>query len=101
MTTLTEFLLARIAEDEAELGTLMVRDEGAGPNGLGWAEVGAISEVLMTSHARALRECQAKRQIIARYDGCDDCGGSDDPCAALLAIGSVYGDHPDYRDEWR
>jgi hypothetical protein len=65
--TLTEFLLARIDEDEAEIGPPFGRDEKAGPNGIGWAEVRAISEVLMSGQARALAECEAKRRIVALH----------------------------------
>jgi hypothetical protein len=37
---------------------------------------------------------------------CEMCGSVDDspvewPCETLLALASVYADHPDYRDEWR
>lgn len=107
--TLAAFLLARIAEDVAELGVLVGRDEGAGPNGLGWAEVGAISEVLMISHARALAECEAKRQIVEMHsnstygdrswDGACD-RPDPDGCPTLIELTAVYADHPDYRQAW-
>jgi len=58
--TIAEFLRERINEDEAEIGPLFGRDEKASPNGIGWAEVGAIGEVLMCGQARALAECEAK-----------------------------------------
>lgn len=99
--TLVEFLLARITEDEAEIGAPFGRDEKAGPNGLGWAEVGAISDVLMCGHARALAECQAKRRIVedcAEYEGPETDGLN---WRTLHALAAVYADHPDYLEEWR
>lgn len=79
--TITEFLLARIAEDEIEVGPADP-DESAGPNGIGWAEVGALSEVLMARPSRVLAECEVKRQIVAlasdveymEHDVCDKAG---------------------------
>jgi len=70
--TLVEFLLARIAEDEAEVGPpgpALNDDEGAGPNGIGWADVGAISEVLMARPSRIRAECEAKRRIVELHQG--------------------------------
>ena len=70
MLTLTEFLLARIAEDEAEVGTEVYgHDDSAGPNGLGWAEVGALNEVLLMSQRRAHAEAEAKRRIVDAVSG--------------------------------
>ena len=120
--TLTEFLLARIAEDEEEIGAeIFGHDDSAGPNGIGWAEVGAINEVLLSSHRRALAECEAKRRIVALHreavdedaggnrfsTGCTECGGEGFgetvpwPCPTILYLAAIYADHPDYREEWR
>lgn len=101
MSEVTEFLLARIAEDEAEVGGLYPgeRDENAGPNGIGWADVGAINEVLMTSANRVLAECKAKRHIIwgmTPYGTLDDINARE--IFGILA--SVYADHPDYDPAW-
>lgn len=108
--TLTAFLLARLDEDEAEVGAI-VRDESAGPNGIGWAEVGAISEVLMVSAARVLAEVAAKRAIVALHGGrapyfVDPCDAHDGAtmetvtCDTLRHLASVYADHPDYDEAW-
>ena len=75
---------------------------------------------------RALRECAAKRALVAlhaegtiqvlahipaRPSGeCAACGRASEygdggrnepwPCPTILAVASVYRDHPDYRPEW-
>lgn len=74
--TLTEFLLARITEDEARLPAL----HGMPPHG--------------AALTRAYAECEAKRRIVdwARY--------ALEPDAVLLALALPYADHPDYREVW-
>ena len=124
--TLTEFLLARIAEDEAA-----ARDAGE-RRGLPYEsplyvvddnyrhdQVGIYPE-------RVLAECEAKRRIIER--GPSECGGYQsehglgthypaegwsycDGCSAaesadldwqwiMRHLATVYADHEDYRAEW-
>ncbi|GIG27172.1 DUF6221 family protein [Cellulomonas denverensis] len=106
MSDLTEFLLARIAEDEYEahqaLGLLGIESE--------WHTVGALrgrgltradaEHVHRWSSRRVLAECGAKRRIVATITeheriGYDYAG----PILELLAL--PYADHPDYREEWR
>ena len=92
---LAEFLLDRIAEDELEVGPADP-DEGAGPNGIGWAEVGALSEVLMVRPSRVLAECEAKQKIVSlhmRECGIDpECGHleKDGWCMTMYYLASVY-----------
>jgi hypothetical protein len=93
--TLTEFLLARIAEDEAAV--------------LDWTEDHATVGAWWIQ--RILRDCAAKRQIIRRIDLSEwewDVAHSPSTAGAastldellrLLAV--AYDDHPDYREEWR
>lgn len=85
--SLTDFLLARIAEDEA-----VANGEGGWQPGLtlGLAD-------------RMSAECEAKRGLITeaadwldRLDELETIGGR---VRKLLAL--PYADHPDYRDEWR
>lgn len=103
MSDVAVFLLARIAEDEEEVGWVYpdYRDEAAGPNGIGWAEVGAISEVLMTSVARVLADCAAKRAIVENHlrhiPGRSGYGASRD---AVRSLAGVYSGHPDYDPAW-
>jgi hypothetical protein len=84
--TLAEFLLARIADDEAEAKLMQRRYE-----------------------KRVLAECDAKRRIVKAWrDGPagSDAWFSDDTgwdgiawCVQVLAL--PYKDHPDYRTEWK
>jgi hypothetical protein len=90
MTTLTEFLLARIAEVEHEWG------DGA------FAPVAGqgLSRLILRTRA----ECEAKRRIVAEYlaavENADDvyAYGLESACL-LLAL--PYAAHPDYQQEWR
>ena len=113
--TLTEFLEARIAEDEA-----VARGSGViawltyrGPRGLmDYTEVasatvdapdvwmadegeavGFTSAQVIYDERRVLAECAAKRAILrlpVRY-----------PCPTLRILAEVYADHPDYLPEWK
>lgn len=103
--TITEFLLARIAEDEA-----VARDV----DDVAWAGLfdgtwgGVNDHGARHDPARVLAECEAKRRIIA---GCVDAIGEEltMPYGGASGLGQhtvahlavVYADHPDYRDEWR
>jgi hypothetical protein len=90
--TLTEFLTARMDEDEAL--------------GRGWTEHGIGS-----FGPRVLREVEAKRAIVAAYVDSETClnrGYTELTRGSQLArlsvcrhLAAVYSDHPDYRDEWR
>lgn len=93
--TLSDFLLARIAEDEA------------GPFLNAW-HVG-----------RVRAECAAKRRIVedyadaerevSHYDNHDNPNGGywmawgvrHALLGAVEELASIYGDHPDYRPEWK
>lgn len=91
--TITEFLEARIAEDELAAYDLMGEREGD----------------------RTLAECAAKRAIIEEHywrsaegaRGCGLCNYSRDygweetgPCKTVRALAAIYKDHPDYQQEW-
>lgn len=108
LMTLTEFLLARIAEDEAVAPVRHL------------VECYAITRTqLSPCHcglpARVLAECEAKRAIVGLHPfdgsvaaddpGDDDipvCSRCDDiPCSTLPILAAVYADHPDYQDEWK
>ena len=124
--TLTEFLLARIAEDEAaarECDEMYPPDE---PFGL---EFDHDHQARWTP-GRVLAECEAKRRIVAEHEMttiretttakgtyywpayCRRCTMDgeyadisreprEEPCVTLLALALPYADPPDYRDEWR
>lgn len=99
--TLTDFLLARIAEDEAEArkaGSFTPWDRTFERDNYGH---------LLVQPARVLAECEAKRRIV---DLCEDnlrdlsAGGTGRrqfSSYALQILALPYADHPDFREEWR
>lgn len=98
--TITDFLLARIAEDEQDaidaMNTSAIQGE---------------SVSLLTT--LVLRDCQAKRRIVERHAPTEffDAPGEYAcvvtpnvgfwPCADLLDLAFVYAAHPDYDESWR
>jgi Family of unknown function (DUF6221) len=114
--TLTDFLLARIAEDEAD-----ARD--AYYDGQRWipeeeAVVAAdrdLDPIMFLdrkrdayhaanwSPARVLAECEAKRKIVLRatYYASVAPVDPDEWHFTLRDLAAIYADHPDYREEWR
>jgi len=96
VTDLTEFLLARIAEDEG-----VARDVGEGyPRAL--LGPSAHSHAFKWLPARVLAECEAKRRIM---EECADLASSEDVYThadlILCALALPYADHPEYREAWR
>lgn len=121
--TISEFLLARISEDEAV--ALRLRDAGFSRANVDsdWLEVpeqevqGAFTERFDV--ARVLAECKGKAGVIGAYRGAvrsrDALLDSGAEAAlvtsagmtvaalelALISLTLPYADHPDYRQEWR
>lgn len=111
--TLTDFLLARITEDEAVARDLIAE----GP----WAEFherdmnGPTRDdeysALDIGAGRVLAECEAYRKIVKRHRPmandtgalhiCHDEVADDTDCVELRALAAIYAGHPDYRDEWK
>lgn len=88
--TITEFLLARIAEDEDDLAMARLDDLPA------WWMPG------WWTRERAQADIEAKRRIIERHSRCDDVSfGDASTCPDMQTLASIYRDHPDYREEWR
>lgn len=90
-TGLSDFLLARIAEDEAH-----VRRFAGGTAG---------GDALINP-TRLLYECTAKRMIVAVHSfspATHRCAHDRTryPCLTLRAVALPYADHPDFRAEWR
>lgn len=98
--TLTEFLLARIAEDEA-----------AWSGGIGLATRPDFAR--LSQHM--LAECEAKRRIVEMAEAeitAADAKAQDLPTRmfeggsaffahnTLLRLATVYSDHPDHREDW-
>ena len=127
---ITEFLEARIADDEELANAALVGMHGK--HETAWDYAGYIlsserdstpkqDEFLTTWWpARVLAECAAKRAIVAEHgrdddssaDYCETCAvwwkcelGEGPPpvawpCPTLRALAAVYADHPDYQQEW-
>lgn len=128
-TSLTDFLLARIAEDEevareAIPGTyspnadedgswrmIEVDHEGIWPEPASkpvpsWGyESGELWAEHVTRHdpARVLAECEAKRPLIHRWQNATPDGDdwAQEAWAAMCAWAVAYADHPDYNPDWR
>lgn len=109
--TLTDFLLARIAEDEAaaqaaslhgdttwtqtdplrkegqveSVRSVVTYDDGS-PN------ADQAAHIARHDPARVLAECEAKRRIV---------GTGEFATQPMKILAAVYADHADYRDEWR
>lgn len=117
--TLTEFLLARIAEDDAVAREV---DQGrheiaTGSEAEAHRACSCYGEVVYTvSASRVLAECEAKRRIIrgsipariVRPDGKvlslmepNELANSDALHKWIVhVLATIYADHPDYRAEW-
>jgi hypothetical protein len=109
MSDEADFLLARIAEDEAQ-AKLSVAHNAQNPN------LRIPSDWIEQVADRVLAECEAKRRIVeaALADFAADDAKDPDPTTrsfnagaaffahnAVLALALPYAAHPDYRDEWR
>jgi hypothetical protein len=89
---LADFLLARIAEDEAEIAAGL---DFAVLDSSGW-----MGHAATWGRERALAECSAKRRIVAEAD-VGHGGYPDGVYFALQCIALPYATHPHYRAEWR
>lgn len=92
---LTDFLLARIAEEEKLAHSIGVNV------GLSWAYTDATATpqpLLYVAPGRVLAECEVKRRIITQHLG----GETEELTYAMLKVIALpYSGHPDYnRAEW-
>ena len=110
--TITEFLEARIAEDEA-----VSERRGSFPHSVHSSDiVGTYRQncpdcLGLPGRARVLAECAAKRAIIELADQVEtmdyqitnEWGGGLEGTGdnILKALAAVFADHPDYREEWK
>jgi hypothetical protein len=127
--SLTEFLLARIADDEAVANGAASNSSAVYPTYP--EDLASVRNPRVQDHfarwqpARILAECEANRRVIelhtpyrvqTRNDGlnwnyqrCATCTEPEDlavdesywPCKTIQALALPYNDHPDFRDEWR
>jgi hypothetical protein len=127
--SITEFLLARITEDEAVAREAEWVPDPDDPEDFDfdntWStEHGEFAgrggpifrHILRNAPARVLAECAAKRAIIdehregrffTTHQGCVVCRTGDGPmlpvnypCPTVRALATIYANHPDYRPEW-
>lgn len=94
MPTLAEFLLSRIAEDEAAI----TQSFNAG-------------DTMTLDEHQMWRDCHAKRQIVWLHSVTDakpsrfefDCGHCDMPwpCPTLRLLALPYTDHAEFDERWR
>lgn len=118
--TLAEFLLARVAEDEAKArqAAQVVADwaqwrkedgREATPGELTLSVVDFTDQYIIDyDPARVLAECEAKRRIVSQFDDVDyylpgdvEAGYESAHAVTLRLLALPYADHPDYRDEFR
>lgn len=103
--TLTEFLLARIAEDLAVATELQSWNADGIASGMDCLTSAEFRHIEHFDAERVLAECEAKRRIIDRYENTtfDDWAEPDREyerwILPLLAL--PYADHPDYEEPWR
>lgn len=122
--TLTDFLLARIAEDEAvarnwdsdaecRVASMWVREHSyttvasAHPGQPWFADGREVDDpqhvVVLFDPARVLAECAAKRVIVGLWQEADKMYGGDVGAYmdnTLRALASVYADHDDFDPAW-
>ena len=94
---LSEFLLARIAEDEGAALLIRDGDDWHAPDECTVCDATRAARDKYGDPARVLAECEAKRRIVEHE--IDSTGLSDGYYARLLA--TPYADHPDYNPEWK
>lgn len=116
--TLTDFVLARIADDEERARFVARQNEGNNwapfePWRLSWHDE---YDLLCIEPSRVLAECAAKRRIVELHTA--PIGGDTHECVTLLPSGVramehvvdcdtlrllalPYADHEDYRESWR
>jgi hypothetical protein len=107
--TLTEFLLARIAEDEAGNDRAVTSEvERCQADGMPDLTEQEVRDYWADQAwwRRRLAECETKRRIVElawHHFGDDDFAGGMEYAKeqVLELMSTVYADHPDYRDEWR
>lgn len=109
--TIVEFLLARLAADEAEalkaLASIQANEPGRIDNGWDEGDAGGNTShtVIVVGRLLAVAEIAIKRTILHQALGIkliagiaeqEDLGGG----AIIRAMCAVYADHPDYQPEW-
>lgn len=106
--TLTDFLLARIAEDGEWATWAGAAQDAERSRGLAFAS--SLGSSSVTSAGRVLAECEAKRRIIQTMQTAVDQAWQDGDARPVIehiadrtlrALAAVYADHPEFQEEWR
>lgn len=103
-TTLTDFLLARIADDEADVCAMAGLNRDGSMDFESHTDGYAVSGRMERVAARVLAECEAKRRIVEVHAhdykwSVEHAGELAKMTIELLAL--PYADHEDYREEWK
>lgn len=108
--TLTDFLLARLADDEERARFVWSQvDEYNKAHRyeewrLSWHDE---YDLLCIEPDRAIAECEAMRRIVDLHSDIDPCDAHDGAtlttvdCDTLRILALPYADHPDWREEWK
>lgn len=129
--SITDFLLARVEEEEAMARAAITDDRG---NDSGFADAfdrltgremlalhgmrfadAAARMIVWNTPRRVLAECKAKRAVLDLHfecrwagvpSGCSVCRTlraipDTYPCMTVRALAAAYVDHPDYSQEWK
>lgn len=97
---LTEFLLARIAEDEAWLAVPTTKRMVA--RRVVELPMTRLPDYVRRDRDRWAAECDAKRRIVAVIEAHREGEWEGDPIHAnlLKVMASIYSDHPDFDPAW-
>lgn len=97
--TITEFLLARIAERESVARDMQHQARVGRPFFRTDLLAGGTGIRELIDPARVMAECEAKRRMVeeATHPQTSSQEGYD----MLRYLAEVYADHPDYSEEWR
>lgn len=109
MTNLADFLLARIVEQEAALDGCqdwLECDPNSGcsahpETGHRRAELGAVRQLVDWHRPKSSGEDYHHLCRECEWDYGDHVGMPNVWCRTLKALASPYGQHPDYKQEWR
>jgi Family of unknown function (DUF6221) len=95
---LADFLLDRIAEDEAVAHAAERHWHGIRVESATSAE---DEHVRRHGPARVLADCEARRRIVEQFSLTRTMTGSAFVTPLLRLLALPYADHPDHREEWR